>query len=337
MKSKKLFAIPITLSNEAKGVFSLIIVLLHVYPLFCTEVSLLRLIISRLVKMSLFGFLFFSGYGCMKSFEKKGLTRYWENKISKIYFPAFLANIIGLVIGFFIEGTNWDRDEILRSVLLFDPDSKFNMFLWYLHFLLLWYFCFWVIYYLLSDNFKLRVVAWILVALLVWYFAPQHYVWGLANDYWSGFIIGILYAKFSEEKVEEHKINIFKFVVSVCIFVMIFFVVLHMDSEKLQIFNRSVNFYIHTAIYNLLLAILFGLFLYILYGLVSIFKSVKVGLDYLGDISYYIYILHCPLLAYPINNMEKYNARLIMLGVGLAGLFLVCILFRYIFDIKREK
>lgn len=313
-------------STIAKGLFACFVVIFHMYytPLFAGE-SRVPYILCRI---GMFGFLFLSGYGCNCSYKEKGLSNFWEKKIETIYIPAVFANIIGAVLAFLL-GETMDRETLFENVVRFSPDSIFNMFLWYLHYLFFWYLCFWIVNRFVHSNWKF--IIWFIIMLVMWFIGPEMYVWSQANNYCFAFVTGIFYQEMTEfTSVREwfSGVKILKFVIGLLALGGISLAI-QMDPLNVTIMGNTISFWIHTALYN---AICFCGMMFIFTICREIEKmEMKSIFLWIGKISFMIYVLHNPLMYFPLEKFGEQN-RFFVAGIG----FCLCLFIGTIYVYKIQ-
>lgn len=172
MNSTEYMKISTNASSIMKGLFAIFVVCFHLYsPLGGGGGSRIPYILCRI---GMFGFLFLSGYGSFCSYQLKGLDGFWSRKIEKIYVPALFANILGAAVAILGFRLSFDRATLFENIFRFSPDSIFNRFLWYLHYLFFWHLFFWLIYSFIKNK-KARVLSWVVVGLMMWFVTPEVY------------------------------------------------------------------------------------------------------------------------------------------------------------------
>lgn len=129
-KRKQIFDFDATFSNCLKGVAAMLVVFAH------CEGKLGLNNIQFLGGVGVSIFLFSSGYGLEKSFQKKGLNNFWKNKIFKVILPFVLISLIGNI---FL--TRIGLQNSLKISFLMIPISSFE---WYIQFILICYIIFYI-------------------------------------------------------------------------------------------------------------------------------------------------------------------------------------------------
>ena len=93
-------------------------------------------------------FLFLSGYGLYRSYQKNGLQfkAYWDKKIEKVFLPYAVITVVYYLYMKLI-GTAPGFPALLSNILCVDYTRKIDGTMWYMSFLLLWYIAFFFVFY----------------------------------------------------------------------------------------------------------------------------------------------------------------------------------------------
>lgn len=118
-----------------KGVSITIIMIAHVGNLFGTR------LLNPLGSLGVAVFLFASGYGLERSFEKKGLKDYWKKRIKTAYVPYALVEVVNCLFGISYKIQGDGIGEIILDFLLIKPLHPFG---WYMQCLFLYYGAFYI-------------------------------------------------------------------------------------------------------------------------------------------------------------------------------------------------
>lgn len=94
-------------------------------------------------------FLFLSGYGLELSTNKKGLQKFWRNRIITAWIPYAAAEIIGIIVGAIPEYTQLSMQDILSDLLLIRTVHPFG---WYMQCLFLCYIGFYLAHKLFCSK-----------------------------------------------------------------------------------------------------------------------------------------------------------------------------------------
>lgn len=137
----------------------------------------------------------------------------------------------------------------------------------------------------------------------MWYFTPETF--GLANTWCLAFPIGIFYAQY--KNIKDHKNSYIRLILSIVILSLCIFLKANMEDVEILLFNHRINFWLYTLITN----IAYGVGSYCVLIIVKTFELK--WLVYIGKISFYIYLLHTPLITTPINVLSTYNSYIIMI------------------------
>lgn len=136
-------------------------------------------------------FLFISGYGLGRSFERNGRNQYLTKRAIKVLIPYISSVCLFLVWQLIIHNSiNWRT--ILQYICLIDlPQGSF----WYLRLLLYWYVVFYFLSYVYEKE-KLLLVCMCIASFAVIFFNDLNrlYVWQFAS-----FPIGIIACKRKNE------------------------------------------------------------------------------------------------------------------------------------------
>ncbi len=103
---------------------------------------------SELCKGGMSTFLILSGYGLYCSYQKKGFDNWWDRKITKIFLPAILIQIVWFLLvsiyTYFSSKTitiSWAT--LITDILCISQQNNIDGSMWYLSYLL---FCYTVFY-----------------------------------------------------------------------------------------------------------------------------------------------------------------------------------------------
>jgi peptidoglycan/LPS O-acetylase OafA/YrhL len=272
-------------------------------------------IVRMLTKVSMFGFLFLSGYGCCCSYKKNGINGYWEKKITKIYIPAVLAGVV--LVGVYLAfGYAVDRTIIFNYVICLSPEDTYS---WYLYYLFFWYGAFWFIYKFIKNK-KIRLAILGGVMLYMWFTTPEVKWFSYANAYCLGFPLGVYYAEIADRFKEVPRIPALYGVIILLTAVAIL-LAFNMNTSQVTIFGKRVSFWLWTAIYNAMCLVEMVMVL-VICSVIGKLKAARFFL-WLGEISYCIYLLHYQLMATPLLNLnETINPWVVWIIGGMACLAL---------------
>lgn len=95
-------------------------------------------------------FLTVSGYGLAESYKKTGLKDYWVKKFINVYIPyVFIRGII--IIISLLMGAQYDLTDIIMGFVFI---KKLHAYDWYMGYLFIWYFIFYIVNLVNTDNKK---------------------------------------------------------------------------------------------------------------------------------------------------------------------------------------
>ena len=140
-------------------------------------------------------FFFLSGYGLMRSYQKKGVKYfdgYWKTRIGYLFLVYFITTFAYFVC-YNLMGKYITFAELLKSFVNGQPIISNS---WYISVQLLFYILFWFVFKLMnrvSDNSKIMIALILTVGIVALF-----YISGL-NSFWYlsdlAFIVGLFFAK----------------------------------------------------------------------------------------------------------------------------------------------
>lgn len=328
-------------STAMKGLALLCVMASHAYyPLGGGNTNVYHMTYC-LCRAGMFFFVFLSGYGLFSSYNKNGLTNYWEKKVNKIYFPAVLAQCIGTVIYAILTWEVPDRTTLFDDIFVRTFQSDFNPYIGYLQYILIWYILFYAIYKIIHHCAG-RILVWSIVSLFMWLFTGEIFS-GLSNEYCLAFPLGVAWALITNKQINYLKISnngnkrklLIVAVVSVLIIVSCFIVNYNMRPMKNIFFGKSINFWFYTGITNVLyLAICVSMSL--IFSIVFRFLKKQGPLEKFGNISFYVYLLHGACIITPLKIVEGYKLIIFLVGIFvMSWLIYLYLIFKKIY-LKQE-
>ncbi len=159
-------------TNQMKGIAILIIIVHHVAIALGNPgyLSLFR----RLGVPSVAIFLVLSGYGIFLSIEKKGLNNFFSKRLIRVYIPFILAMTYKILIfDYFILNKRSDVGNSLLNIFLNPGSLDENM--WFIVYIIFWYCITYVIFSMNKLN-KSKILYLFLTAILV-AISPLPYIW----------------------------------------------------------------------------------------------------------------------------------------------------------------
>lgn len=281
-------------SNLAKFIFSITIIFYHICVWgYGINTSWLKLV----CQISMFGFLFLSGYGLTTSFYQNGLCNYWNKKFEKIYAPAIVVNTVAVVILVLLRKVEYDRGKLFVEIFMLSQNPVVNTELWFLRLLLVWYILFFIVYNYVR-KYKNRMIMMGAVTLLMCYIIPETY--GLANLYSLSFSVGIFLAEIKKQNaVSKKSMGVLKTIIYIVAFFGTIVFINYVDYNGV-IFNITINFYVFMLISN----IVFGCSVIVIMEICKIIIN-RSDIIYrhsktLGDMSLMIYFLQRPFVLDPM-------------------------------------
>ncbi|MFM9264536.1 acyltransferase family protein [Tychonema sp. BBK16] len=294
-------------TNQMKGIAILIIIVHHV-SLALNGAGYLSLL-HHLGFPSVSIFLVLSGYGIFLSIEKKGLNNFFSKRVIRVYIPFVLAMICKILIfDYFILN---ERNRVASSFLnIFLAPATLDMNMWFIVYILFWYCITYVIFSLNKSN-RAKIFYLFLTAILVGISpAPETWVensfsfpfgcWIAAN---SRVIIEKLESLLAGEKptlssifhhAKEHLnnyIETFTLYLSFSIVCLHLWVWMKSPSPSANIYSPIINIIAHDII-----GISFSILIIGLVILLGKFKIRSTFLNFLGENSFELYLVHGTLL-----------------------------------------
>lgn len=284
-----------------KGVSSIIIVIHHVTQRMESPGILFLFRRSGYLAVSLF--LFYSGYGLMKSYNSKNdyLQGFWTKRMSKLVIPFILSNIIFILIDL-AQGNRFSIYEILIYTLgikLIDGVK------WYVIAIIILYISFYISFKYLDKNKAIINVFFMITMYIIACKLIGKGEWWYNTIY--NFGVGIIVAQYYESLLSIISKNYIKLLISIFLMFLLTFR-----------FNSNI-------LINFLSSILFILLC------ICILAKVEIGnkITYqLGTISYEIYLMHMLILNIFEIDSSKYYLLICVIG---------SIILAYIFKILSQK
>lgn len=141
-------------------------------------------------------FLFLSGYGLMESYKSRGLERFFERKILRIYVPFVFFSIVWLVLDFVLLNKN---QGFFNSIAVASGFLSTDRNYWYIKFLVFLYVAFYLVNYLqVSVRGKIFLLAGVSFFVL---YNPT-FIGGQFNAF--GFFSGALVSLHSEKALQVY-------------------------------------------------------------------------------------------------------------------------------------
>lgn len=282
-------------SNITKFLCALIILAHHIAYVWEVNFYYNLLIIAH---VAMFTFLFLSGYGLVQSYYQNGLKDYWGKKFRKIYIPAVCVNIFAALELLIFNKIEYNRDFIFKDVLLLHSEQTINLYLWFLHLLIIWYIAFYFVYYYISKK-KQRLLIWGLVILLMWYMTPEIYSLGWA--FCLSFGIGVIYAEVTKDRVIAPS-TIRAITISLLVILLIggWMLLFHGYEPDLLLFGKKINFWIYSLFTNIVYGCGTFLLCLVIGRICNKWLNLQRHATILGGMSLLIYYLQKPLVVDPI-------------------------------------
>lgn len=307
-KSVKEQPLSILQTNQMKGIAILIIIVHHV-ALALGNPGYLSLF-HHLGFPSVSIFLVLSGYGIFLSVEKKGLNNFFSKRVMRVYIPFILAMTYKILIfDYFILNKT---SRVCNSLLnIFLAPSTLDMNMWFIVYILFWYCITYVIFSLNKLN-KSKTSYLFLTAILVG-ISPVPDTW--VNNSFS-FPFGCWIAANSKiiiEKLENllagnkpklssifahvknhlnHYIDTFTLYLSFGIVCLHLWVWMKSPSANANIYSPIINIIAHDIIGISFAILIIGLII-----LLGKFKIRSTFLNFLGENSFELYLVHGTLLS----------------------------------------
>jgi membrane-bound acyltransferase YfiQ involved in biofilm formation len=294
-------------TNQMKGIAILIIIVHHV-ALALGNTGYLSLL-HHLGFPSVSIFLVLSGYGIFLSVEKKGVNSFFSKRVMRVYIPFVLAMTCKILIfDYFILN---ERSRVASSFLnMFLSPSTLDMNMWFIVYILFWY-CITYVIFSLNKSTKSKIFYFFLTGILVG-ISPAPDTW-VHNSF--SFPFGCWIAANSKviiEKLEDllegqkptlssifvhAKKQLNNYIETFTLYLSFGIVCLHLwvwmksPSASANIYSPIVDIIAHD-----ILGICFSILIIGLVILLSKFQIRSTFLNFLGENSFELYLVHGTLL-----------------------------------------
>lgn len=240
-------------------------------------------------------FLFLSGYGINQSYKNNGLSYYFSKKIIRVVIPYFIIETIVFL---------FNEDFYLQEYVIDILGIKTR--LWYIGFLYKQY----IIYYILTKWFyKSRTSLFFIISFIILIYFPN-----IEAEQSFSFFTGFLVSQnnsFANKNINSKKIIVF------AILLLLIGLTFLMIKQLPQI-----RIYIDSYIYNIIQCFIklpIGLFIICFFTQLEYLRK-NLIINYLGKISYEVYLIHIYLFAY-INHCIYRGFIIIGLSIILAHIY----------------
>lgn len=261
-------------TSQIKGIAILLVIFGHLSRVAEVNIPMLNLLGANGVCI----FLLISGYGLYKSSEKKGITfSYWKKRIVTVLIPYSVITGIFLLYDMLFLNKEYSKIYILKNVLGIDNLTRFDGTMWYIQFILSWYIVFGIIFYF--KKLKDWRIGILFLFSIIFYSQmnrepfSMYYYQCAVHSFW--FPLGVLIGRYGE-KLRIITDGKGKFIVINFVAVILIYFIY----GKININN---NLYM---LYNFCVAVIFINTILVIHS----FKRHIYILDYIGSISFYLYL-----------------------------------------------
>lgn len=232
-------------------------------------------------------FLFCSGYGLTKSYQKSGLQDFWKKKLLNIWLPFAIVEIVSGVIL---------RRNILDIFLDLIFMKRLNPLGWYMQYLVVCYLLFWLGMKFIKNN-KVRLSIWLSIAIISFFIFSN-----LRAEQAFSFFLGITVANIDVvllcKRFEKKKFLTVGFLLEG---LFVFLLVL----KQMPMIRAQHHYFISAINLVMKLSCALGLMLITMY-----LHPVKKVISWIGSISYSLYLVH----GYFMGIMENRFVRSFLLN-----------------------
>ncbi|MDD7795412.1 acyltransferase family protein [Clostridium sp. 'White wine YQ'] len=301
-------------TKELKGIAIILVILGHM------SIDKHIFIVPNLIYAGAWGvalFLILSGFGITKSYLSNGISfRTLIGRITSILIPYSVVTLVWIIIDWLYFHKSYSPKTIILVLMGIDGRRSIDASMWYISMILFCYIIFYITFRLPLKNY-IRVLLLFCFSYLIYrghfsgYLLDLSYNWQLSA---FSFPIGVLLALYSE-KIKDYfyKKNI---VYLFLLFAVVFFFLFIILSKYITL---SLKLYILTnTSFSLLLIILIVLLRY--YNFVSRF------LQFIGSISYEIYLFE-GVLMWKYSLLRIFDNKLISLSLYFGVLLLISFLY----------
>jgi membrane-bound acyltransferase YfiQ involved in biofilm formation len=260
-------------------------------------------------------FLVLSGYGIFLSIEKKGLNNFFSKRVMRVYIPFILAMTCKILIfDYFILNKRSGVGNSLLNIFLAPAALDRNM--WFIVYILFWYCITYVIFSMNKFN-KSKIFYLFLTAILVgispapntWLYNPFSFPFGCWIAANSKIIIEKLENLLAGKKPKSssifahikkhlnHYIETFTLYLSFGIVCLHLWVWMKSPSANAKIYSLSIYSPIINVIAHAIIGISFATLIIGLIILLGKFKIRSTFLNFLGENSFELYLVHGTLLS----------------------------------------
>jgi peptidoglycan/LPS O-acetylase OafA/YrhL len=222
-------------------------------------------------------FLIISGYGLFKAYDTNGIgISYWKKRISTVLIPYSAVTGIFISIDIIFLDKQYSLGYILKNIIGFNSDNRFDGTMWYIQFIVIWYIIFGLGFYFKKLK-DFRIVLLFIVAAMFYMQLDRkpfsmYYYQCAVHAFW--FPLGVLLGRYSDslKKLIEHRLRLVAGIV-------VSFVLITFMYDKIG-YN---NIYI---MYNFVVSFIFASLIFI----AASFHIHSRMLDFIGNISYQLYL-----------------------------------------------
>lgn len=265
-------------SNSVKGLAAIAVVLHHIVQRLHNPQSLVLFLHIGYLSVSIF--FFYSGYGLMRSYitKKNYLNNFWTIRISKVVIPFILSNILFIIRDIVCRGTKFSLYDILTYTLGIRLIDGFK---WYIIALIILYSGFYFVFKYLDTK---KAIVGIFLLITCFNLACRLIgtgIWWYNSTYC--FFIGIIFGAYCEPLFNVlRKKHIIITLSTISIFITTF--ILNISKGNIVTAIVSSSFFVLVCICLLMK--------------IQLYNNV---LNFLGSISYEIYLIH----KIPLDAFDK--------------------------------
>lgn len=269
------------LTCQLKGMAIIFVVLAHMTLMYYLDLKT----IGNFGAIGVDIFLILSGYGIYKSYTKKGICKQFVVKrLKTIYVPFIIVVLFEVLWRFHSENAHYSVYRLITFFTGFDVKRILDGTYWYISYIILWYLIFIIVY----KFSKYKILNLILLFYFAYLFKVSKFIDPVKDLSWQysihfiAFPIGVLVASYERKIVKLLANNVYKLVIAILVVGSISaHYVFSYNSDYYWLYNFNVAmFFIVTAIFLQSL------------GFMSKF------LNFVGDISYEIYLVEMQILIY---------------------------------------